>query len=50
MKRLEQGKFTVASINNSVVIIDERQLSWLLAGLDWVKMSSWSELEYDDFS
>jgi transposase len=48
LKRLEKGRFInvdeTASVN-----ITQQQLSWLLAGLDWVSMSSWGELEYRDF-
>ena len=43
-KRLEKGKFTIAGN-----ILTEEQLSWLLAGLDWERMSSWGELKYSNF-
>ena len=46
-KRLEQGRFTIKPDADSYAL-DEKQLSWLLAGLDWVKMSEWNTLEYDD--
>jgi len=47
-KRLECGKFTIpAQANVQSVTIDEKQLSWLLAGLDWEKMRNWNQLEYD---
>lgn len=46
-KRLEQGRFTVQK-TNGLVSLDEKQLSWLLAGLDWFSMSHWRELEFDD--
>ena len=49
-KRLEEGKFTIIPRGPGPIVLDERQLSWLLAGLDWIKMSAWSDLEYDDFS
>lgn len=29
--------------------ITQQQLSWLLAGLDWINMSEWGELEYNDY-
>jgi transposase len=48
-KRLERGRFTFFSSKEEVNTIDEKQLSWLLAGLDWVAMSGWDQLEYDDF-
>lgn len=46
-KRLEQGRFTIKQGTDSYAL-DEKQLSWLLAGLDWVQMSEWSTLEYDN--
>jgi len=49
LKRLERGHFFNIDANESVVNITPQQLSWLLAGLDWVKMTQWGELEYKDF-
>jgi len=46
-KRLEQGRFTVMPSASGIVELDEKQLSWLLAGLDWHAMSHWRELEFD---
>lgn len=48
LKRLEKGTFFNAS-HEGIVRMTTQQLSWLLAGLDWVKMSEWGELEYKDF-
>jgi transposase len=48
-KRLERGKFTVFASDSSGVKITAKQLSWLLAGLDWVTMSDWNELDFDEF-
>jgi transposase len=50
-KRLECGKFTIPD-NTDVqsVTIDEKQLSWVLAGLDWEKMRHWNQLEFDEYS
>lgn len=49
-KRLEKGKFTaVADQNAQSVVLDEKELSWLLAGLDWDKMRQWNTLSYDDY-
>lgn len=49
-KRLEKGTFKIKySSDSDLITMDEKQLSWLLAGLDWVSMSSWNELEYDDY-
>ena len=37
-KRLEKGKFTIIPDQDaSSVVLDEQQLNWLLAGLDWDK-------------
>ena len=47
-KRVEQGKFTIVNNADSHFSIDETQLSWLVAGLDWHKMSQWKTLGYDE--
>lgn len=49
LKRLERGHFFNIDITESSAGITPQQLSWLLAGLDWVKMTQWGELEYCDF-
>ena len=50
-KRLECGKFTLPADHNvATVLLDEKQFSWMLAGLDWEKMRSWNQLEYDEYS
>ena len=49
-KKLEQGKFTVNTSGEGLAKLDSKQLSWLLAGLDWEAMSSWNTLEYDDYN
>ncbi len=48
-KRLEQGRFTIRQSEHGLITLDERQLSWLLAGLDWNAMSGWNELEFDNY-
>jgi len=49
-KRLERGKFTIPNDTNiQSVTIDEKQLSWILAGLDWEKMRNWNQLEFDEY-
>ena len=48
-KRLENGVFFIQTSEEGLMTVDERQLSWLLAGLDWVSMSAWKELEFDDY-
>jgi transposase len=47
-KRLEQGRFTMPQNADTLCAVDEKQLSWLLAGLDWHAMSHWRELEFND--
>ncbi len=49
LKRLEKGHFFNLKNDEPVTVVTPQQLSWLLAGLDWVTMSSWGELEYNDF-
>ena len=46
-KRLEKNRFTIKFDEN--LALDEKQFSWLLAGLDWITMSDFDELKYDDF-
>ena len=50
-KRIESSKFTPPSNQDSVpVTLNEKQLSWLLAGLNWDQMTHWNTLEYDEYS
>lgn len=49
-KRLEQGRFTVTRGIDGYAAISLEQFSWLLAGLDWVAMSSWgNEISFQNF-
>lgn len=48
-KRLDKKRFTLRQNKTSLYEIDEKQLSWLLAGLDWINMCEFNELSYDDF-
>ncbi len=48
-KRLESGCFKYCPAGNPLVTLDDKQLSWLLAGLDWHLMSHWNELSFDDY-
>jgi transposase len=48
-KRLDLGKFAVKTEGDSLCGLNEQALSWLLAGLDWIKMSERPELAYTDF-
>jgi len=48
-KILDKKKFTFKTDAASVELITEKQLSWLLAGLDWVSMSENPELLFEDY-
>jgi|LauGreSBDMM110SN_4_FD.fasta_scaffold53971_2 transposase len=47
-KILDRKKFTFTS-GDAIELITEKQLSWLLAGLDWVSMSENPELLFEDY-
>jgi transposase len=49
LKRLEKGRFVNCKDGSDLLNVTPQQLSWLLAGLDWVTMTDWGELEYKDF-
>ena len=42
-KRLERGKFKLPDLDDMLVELNERQLSWLLAGLGFYLMKQFSE-------
>lgn len=48
-KRFERGCFSLRKSEEGLLTLDEKQLSWLLAGFDWVSMSLFKELEFDDY-
>ena len=48
-KILDKKKFTFKTGTAAVELITEKQLSWLLAGLDWVSMSENPELLFEDY-
>lgn len=49
-KRLEKGKFKVPRLDQeSRLSISEKQLTWLLAGLDFNLMQEFNSLEYSGF-
>jgi transposase len=48
-KRIERGRFSIKTTEEGLLTLDEKQLSWLLAGLDFVSMSEWKELEFDNY-
>jgi transposase len=48
-KALDKNKFSCQQKNAGVYEMNEQQLSWLLAGLDWMTMSEFSEISYDDY-
>lgn len=51
MKRLEEGKFHLDfNKTHGAVEISGAEFGWLLAGLQWEKMRTWKELNYDKFS
>lgn len=47
-KRLEKNRFIMPALEDKAEI-DNKQLSWLIAGLDWNKMSNWESLSYNDY-
>jgi len=49
LKRLEKGRFSVVQADKDVFFLTQEQLGWLIAGLDWISMSEWGELEFRDF-
>lgn len=50
-KRLELGRFHMNfNKDTSAIEVSSDEFSWLLAGLEWQKMQSWRELNYDKFS
>lgn len=50
-KRLETGRFSfIHNPTTGMIEIGVDELSWLLAGLEWQKMRSWRELNYEKFS
>ncbi len=50
-KRLEKGKFQmIFNKKSGLVEVNAQELGWILAGLEWQKMSLWKELNYDKFS
>ena len=48
-KRLEKGKFRFKKTADEVVELSTDQLSWLLAGLDFMLMNDFKELNYSNY-
>jgi len=48
-KRLDKKRFTLKQSESTLYEISEQQLAWLLAGLDWIAMSKFEELTYEDY-
>lgn len=48
-KRLDRKRFTLKKDSSKLYEINDQQLSWLLAGLDWINMSEFKELSYEDY-
>lgn len=49
-KRLERGHFKLPPDFSNPFSLDDRQLSWLLAGLDWYEMSHWDTLAFESYA
>lgn len=50
-KRLEKGRFDLNfNQETGMVEVQADEFGWLLAGLEWQKMKSWRELNYDKFT
>jgi len=50
-KRLETGRFDMSfNKETGAIEVQPEEFGWLLAGLEWQKMKSWRELNYDKFS
>lgn len=50
-KRLETGRFYMNfNKETGAIEVQTDEFGWLLAGLEWQKMKSWRELNYDKFS
>jgi len=47
-KRLDKGKFSVEG-SDTKITINEKQLKWLLAGLDWQLLGSWDKADFKDY-
>ena len=48
-KQIDKKKFTIKESSEPISILTQEQLSWLIAGLDWVSMSQWKECDYLDY-
>ena len=47
-KRLEKGKFTI-DCSQDKLTLNQEQLSWLLAGLDWQLLGGWDKADFKDY-
>lgn len=48
-KRLDKKKFHLKENSLGLYEITEQQMAWLLAGLDWIEMSHFKEVAYEDY-
>jgi transposase len=48
-KRLDRGKFKFGKSKSGAEVITEQQLSWLLAGLDFMLMAEFPKLDYTHY-
>jgi transposase len=50
-KRLERGRFHFSfNERTGALEMNQAEMGWLLAGLEWQKMGQWPELEFTAFS
>ena len=50
-KRLEKGRFQFSkTLSGDVYELTHQQLAWLLAGFDFVKMSNYPELKFENYA
>jgi transposase len=50
-KRLEKGRFHINfNKETGIIEVQKDEFGWLLAGLEWQKMKTWRELNYDKFT
>jgi transposase len=47
-KRLEKGKFVITEENQKIKL-EQKQLNWLIAGLDWQLLSNWENVKFNAY-
>lgn len=48
-KRLERGRFKLSNSQDGSYVITQQQLDWLLAGLDFQLMNTFSDLNFTNY-